>query len=289
MNGNRIGEYLRARRELVRPHDAGLPEGGRRRVAGLRREEVARLAGVSVDYYVRLEQDRGQHPSPEVLDALARALLLDEAARNYLHALNDAPARRSRKFTPQPVADSLLRMIDGWTDVPASVQTRHMDVLAANRLATALAPIYAPGTNLLRTAFLGDAVRTRYLNWDDLARRAVAGLRALAGPGTDDPYLTGLVAELTAGSEEFRRLWARHDVSPPSSGTVEIDHPEVGRLDLRYERLGVPAGNGRLLIVHQAAPGTPSARALRELAAPARQDVRRQDVRQPDPAHGDRH
>ena len=269
-NGKRLGEYLKARRGLVTPQEAGIAVRDTRRVPGLRRDEVAQLAGISLDYYVRLEQGRDQNPSAQVIDALARALNLDAAATAHLYSLaNPLPGTPALGTSPTTVtvADSTHRLIDMWSDVPAVVQNRYMDVLVANALATAMAPMYTPGNNLLRCTFLSRDVRTRYPDWDDLALRAVAGLRALAGHEEDDPYLADLVDELCRGSENFRTLWARHDVSPPPGGTVEINHPAVGRLSLRYERLGLSGDDGTLLIVHLADPGSPSERALRQLAA----------------------
>src|SRR6476619_4121274 len=152
---NAIGEYLRARRELVQPEDVGVQDLGRRRTPGLRREEVAMLAGVSSDYYIRLEQGRDQHPSVQVLDALARALQLDDDATAHLHALATPVARRRRRSTPRPekVPTGIAQLIATWHETPAYVYGRYMDVLAANALATALGPHYVPGTNMLRAAF----------------------------------------------------------------------------------------------------------------------------------------
>jgi transcriptional regulator with XRE-family HTH domain len=171
---NLIGEYLRARRELVRPEHVGLPDlASRRRVPGLRREEVAMLAGVSTDYYVRLEQGRDQHPSQQVLDALARALQLDDDAAAHLGRLATPPARRRRKSPrPEKVPAGILQLIESWSQTPALVQGRYMDVLAVNPLATALAPYYVAGANIVRAAFLDPRVRDMYEDWD--RRRPVA-------------------------------------------------------------------------------------------------------------------
>jgi transcriptional regulator with XRE-family HTH domain len=181
---NLIGEYLRARRELVRPEEVGIPDfGGRRRVHGLRREEVAMLAGVSSDYYVRLEQGRDQHPSQQVLDALARALQLDDDAAAHLQRLANPPTRRRRKSTrPEKVPAGILQLIESWSQTPAYVYGRYMDVLAANPLATALAPYYVKGGNLVRAAFLDPRVRDLHGDWEHVTEGTVAGLRALVGP-----------------------------------------------------------------------------------------------------------
>jgi transcriptional regulator with XRE-family HTH domain len=268
---NPIGEYLRARRELVRPEDVDLPDAGsHRRVPGLRREEVAMLAGVSADYYVRLEQGRDQHPSAQVLEALARALQLDDYATAHLHHLAAPPARRRRR-TPRPekVPASILRLIATWNETPAYVYGRYMDVLAANPLAIALAPYHAPGHNLVRAAFFDPRVRDMYGDWEWVTESTVAGLRALVGPDVDDPRLNELVGELSVRSERFRQLWARHDARPKRSGTSLLDHPQVGPLELSYEKLPIPDTNCQTLVIYHAEPGTPSAQALTLLAATA--------------------
>ncbi len=280
---NLIGEYLSARRELVRPQDVGIPDlSNRRRVPGLRREEVAMLAGVSSDYYVRLEQGRDQHPSRQVLDALARALQLDDDATAHLHRLATRPTRRRRK-TPRPekAPAGILQLIASWSETPAYVHGRYMDVLAANPLATALAPYYVKGENLVRAAFLDPRVRDMHGNWEHVTESTVAGLRALVGPDVDDPRLNELVGELSVRSERFRQLWARHDVRPKRSGSTRIDHPLVGPLELSLEKLQISDTDRQTLAVYHAAPGSGSAQALALLAATAteeREPVRRREV-----------
>jgi transcriptional regulator with XRE-family HTH domain len=266
---NPIGEYLRARRELVRPEDVELPgTGSRRRVHGLRREEVALLAGVSADYYVRLEQGRDQHPSAQVLDALAQALQLDDDATAHLHRLAAPPRRRRRKSPPpEKVPAGILQLISTWSLTPAYVYDRYMDVLAANPLSTAVAPYHAPGQNLVRAAFLDERVRDMYDSWERVTETTVAGLRALVGPDVDDPRLNELVGELSVRSERFRQLWARHDVRPKRSGKSVLQHPQVGPLELSYEKLPIPDTNCLTLVIHHAEPGSPSAQALVLLAA----------------------
>jgi transcriptional regulator with XRE-family HTH domain len=268
---NPIGEYLRARRELVRPEDVELPDAGsHRRVPGLRREEVAMLAGVSADYYVRLEQGRDQHPSAQVLDALARALQLDDYATAHLHRLAAPPVRRRRRsLRPEKVPASILQLITSWSHTPAYVYGRYMDVLAANPLATAVAPYHAPGHNLVRAAFLDPRVRDMYGNWEYVTESTVAGLRALVGPDVDDPRLNELVGELSVRSERFRQLWARHDARPKRSGTSRLDHPQVGPLELSYEKLPIPDTNCQTLVIYHAEPGSRTAQALTLLAAAA--------------------
>ncbi len=228
------------------------------------------LAGVSADYYVRLEQGRDQHPSAQVLDALARALQLDEHATAHLHRLAAPPVRRRRRSPrPEKVPASIVRLIASWSHTPAYVYGRYMDVLAANPLATAVAPYHAPGHNLVRAAFLDPRVRDMYADWEYVTESTVAGLRALVGPDVDDPRLNELVGELSVRSERFRQLWARHDVRPKRSGISLLDHPQVGPLELSYEKLPIPDTNCQTLVIYHTEPGTPSAQALALLAASA--------------------
>ncbi|MGI5522296.1 helix-turn-helix domain-containing protein [Micromonospora sp. CA-259024] len=264
-----LGEFLRARRDLIGPGDVGLPAHGRRRVPGLRREELALLAGISADYYLRLEQGRDRHPSTQVLDALARALRLDATATEHLHGLaRPAPTRRPAP-RPERVPVGIRQLVGSWTGTPAFVHGRHLDVLFANPMATALAPIFRAGVNLLRAVFLDPSVPTLYPALTAVAANAVAGLRAQVGADVDDPRLTELVDELTAGSERFRRLWARHDVTDRAGGGSRVfQHPRVGELELRYEKLGI-SGTTQSLIVYHAEPGSPSARSLARLAPTA--------------------
>jgi transcriptional regulator with XRE-family HTH domain len=266
---NRIGEFLRARREQVRPEDVGIADLGRRRVPGLRREELAMLSGVSADYYVRLEQGRDQHPSPQVLDALARALRLDDAATIHLHELAvPAPRRRRRSPSrPERVRPGVLRLMNSWPQSPAFVISRRMDVLAANPMARGLSPICQVGVNGVRATFLDPAVRALYPDFEKEAADTVAVLRASVGRDLDDPRLIELVGELSLKSEDFRRLWARHDVRDKSDGDKRFDHPLVGRLELRYETLGVSGPEGQSLVVYHAEPGSSSAQGLALLSS----------------------
>ncbi|WP_026876735.1 helix-turn-helix transcriptional regulator [Jiangella gansuensis] len=260
----RLGDFLRARRELARPEDVGLPAGwGRRRVPGLRREEVAMLAGVSADYYVRLEQGRDKHPSEQVVDALARVFGLDDDAAAHLRELaRPTPRRRRAPSRPEKPTPGVLRLLERWPDTPALVLGRYLDVLAANRLALALNSCSGLGVNQVRAVFLDPAARDIYPDWDTVALETVASLRAAAGADLDEPRLTELVGELSLKSDQFRRLWARHDVRPKTSGTKRFMHPLVGELTLAYDTLAVASAPGQLLVAYHAEPGSPSERAL---------------------------
>jgi transcriptional regulator with XRE-family HTH domain len=262
-----VGEYLRARRELVRPEDVGLTPSARRRVPGLRREEVAMLAGVSIDYYIRLEQGRDQHPSGHVLDALARTLQLDADATAHLHSLS-APASRPRRRArrTERVPAGIRQLVESWSDTPAYVQGRNLDVLAANPLATAIAPYYETGKNLLRVVFLEERFRDSFPDWDQTTEGIVAALRARIGPNVDDPELNELIGELSVHSDRFRRLWARHDARIKRTGRTTIDHPLVGRIELGYEKLPIPDAEGQILVVYHAIQGSESASRLALLA-----------------------
>jgi transcriptional regulator with XRE-family HTH domain len=271
---NRLGEFLRARRARVLPSEAGLPEDDRpRRVAGLRREELAQLAGVSTNYIVRLEQGRDRHPSPSVLDALAGALALDDAATAHLHRLGTPTSERPRGSRRRPQADvvapAVQRVLERLDDLPVSVMNRFGDVLAVTPLAAALMPGLSAGVNAYRATFLDPSVRDLFGDgWDRIARSVVAGLRAVSADAAGDPRLVDLVGELTLESEVFGRLWARHDVRPRvGRGTTVLHHPQVGRVELAWEKLEISGSPGQVLVVHQPEPGSASERALTLLAA----------------------
>jgi transcriptional regulator with XRE-family HTH domain len=270
-SGNRVGEYLRARRELVAPEDVGLVDQGRRRVPGLRREEVAMLAGISADYYVRLEQGRDHHPSELVIEAIGRALLLDGDAVAHLRALAEPAPPRRRKPAPRPerVPAGVLGLLDSLVETPAYVYGRYLDVLAANRLAGAMVPYYRVGENLVRAAFLDPKLDETHGDRELATESAVAALRALTGPDVDDPRLEDLVGELSVRSERFRELWARHDVKPKRSGRTAIENPQVGTLDLGYEKLPIPDTDRMTLVLYHAEPGSRSAQGLALLASSA--------------------
>jgi transcriptional regulator with XRE-family HTH domain len=265
VKGNALGDYLRARREQVRPDDVGLVAGSRRRVAGLRREELALLAGISSDYYLRLEQGRDKNPSAQVLDALARALQLDIKGTEYLHQLAGQTGTRWEQGDLEEVADGLDELIEQFP-MPAIVANRYQDVLAANAVAQALAPAFRPGENFLRWRLLDPAAREFFVDWDDATDIAVSGLREVAGSTPDDPRLRRMIDELSSASERFRELWARADVGY-RPGVTHVRHPRVGEMRLQRNRLHVPHSGGQHLIIFRAEPGSDSAAALEALRA----------------------
>jgi transcriptional regulator with XRE-family HTH domain len=258
---NALGDFLRARRNAVTPDEVGLLPGTRRRVPGLRREELALLAGISPDYYLRLEQGRDRHPSHQVIDALCAALRLDEAATAHLHGLASAPARRKASRRVERVPVGIAQLVDEMP-MPAYVVGAYFDVLAANLMARALSPTFTPGRNILRQLFLDPADRALYVHWDRVTAATVAGLRSKTTTDPDDPALAELVGELSIHSEPFRRLWARADVTHGRNGVSHLDHPEVGELHLRHEKLDLGNGDGMQLVIHHATPGTDSAQSL---------------------------
>jgi transcriptional regulator with XRE-family HTH domain len=271
-----IREFLSTRRARITPEDAGLPVfGGNRRVAGLRREEVAMLAGVSVDYYVRLERGNLSGVSESVLESLARALRLDEAEHAHLYDLariaNASPTVRRRQPS-QRVRPSTQRLLDAMA-VPAWVRNGRSDFLAGNRLGRALySPIFtSPGVsgtpNTARFAFLDPAAREFWRDWDRIASDSVAVLRAEAGRNPYDRGLTDLVGELSTRSEEFRVRWAAHDVKRHRSGTKLLHHPVVGDLELTYEAMELQADTGLTLVAYDVEPGSRDEEALRLLAS----------------------
>jgi transcriptional regulator with XRE-family HTH domain len=265
---NRLGTFLRARRDQLQPEDAGLPVDGRRRAPGLRRDELAELAGVSVDYYVRLERGRDRHPSDQVLDALARVLQLDKDGRQHLHEL----ARPPIVAPPPPVMTlppGAAQIVDSW-DGPVTVGDHTGLVIAANDLAQALSAAHVPGMNGYRTLFLDPSMRTLYgEDWHHVATDVVAALHTAVGSTPDDPRLIALVGELSIASESFRTLWAHYDVGPrPGTGITHMNHPTVGPLALRFEKLAFTGHPGLGLVLFWAEPGTQDSQALERLATP---------------------
>jgi transcriptional regulator with XRE-family HTH domain len=263
---NALGDYLRARRQQVRPEDVGLVPGARRRVAGLRREELAMLAGISAEYYLRLEVGRDKNPSAQVVEALAQALRLDIKATRYLHQLANPTISRWDHSVLDAAAEGLDELIDQ-LPFPAIVASRYQDVLAANPMAQALSPGFAPGQNFLRWRLLDPAARELYVDWEDAVDAAVSGLRELAGTVPDDPRMQTLIAELSSTSLHFRELWARANVGY-RLGVMHMRHPRVGDLYLCRNQLivpHVPHAVGQHVLIYRAEPGSDSARALEEL------------------------
>ncbi|MGN9841671.1 helix-turn-helix transcriptional regulator [Nonomuraea sp. H19] len=260
---NLLGQFLRARRELVKPEDLNMPGGDRRRVSGLRREEVAMLAGLSTDYYVRLEQGRERNPSVQVLEALARALMLEDDAIAHLHQLaRPVPARGRRSTRSRRVTPGLLRMLNNWPHTPAVILDRCLTVVAHNPLGEALFAGHTYSGDLMRLVFLDPDARDFYPDWDRVAVNTVAGLREGAGADLNDLQLIEVVGELSLKSADFRRLWARHDIRQKTRETKRFHHPVVGELTLDYESLTINSAPGQQLVVYQAEPGSSSEHAL---------------------------
>ncbi|MEU6995739.1 helix-turn-helix transcriptional regulator [Streptomyces sp. NPDC046465] len=283
MNGpGPLGDFLQARRAQLRPEDVGLPAFGPRRVAGLRREELAQLAGVSASYYTRLEQGLSRGASAEVLDAIGRALQLGDHERAHLARLADAARRttRARRPRPEQVADEtwdLLRALDG---VPALVLGRRTDVLAWNGLghgllAGHLDPLApqdpARRPNMSRILFLDPHCRELYRDWHRKARAVVGNLRTAVGRHPDDPLLAELIGELTMKSPEFVALWRDHRVSPCDAASYELHHPAVGPLTVTQQTLALVRSPEQVIVVCTTPAGSSSEAALallRELAGP---------------------
>ncbi|GAA3119087.1 helix-turn-helix transcriptional regulator [Planomonospora alba] len=262
-----LGVFLRARRERVTPDRAGLVGGRRRRVPGLRREELAQLAGISVDYYVRLEQGRATQPSPEVLDALARALGLDAAERGHLTTL--AGARRGSAPTAR-VSPLLQRILDAMSGLPAFATNHRLDVVAWNSLgAELIGGLGDPGRrdrNQARYLFLDPASRVIHPEWQDRAGEAVGQLQVSAGRYPGDAELTALITELSERSAEFQRIWATGEVVMCGAGRKRLWHPVAGLLHLDYETLHVPAAPGETGLVVHVFSGEEGSREAAELA-----------------------
>ncbi|MFT4043122.1 MAG: helix-turn-helix transcriptional regulator [Gordonia sp. (in: high G+C Gram-positive bacteria)] len=263
---NDLAGFLRTRRSRVDPVVAGIPVVGRRRVPGLRREEVAHLSGVSVDYYVRLEQARATGPSEQVLDALARVLELDETERAHLHRLAKQPRTRD-KIPGSQIRPELSRTLDLMTTAPAVIMNHRLDVLAGNRLARVLYGQPIPGFNTARHLFLHESERGFYAEWEQCTLDVVGHLRLAAGRFPHDARLTALIGELSIASERFRLLWARADVRARSHGDKAYRHPLVGLLKLHQENFAIPDAPGMEMLVLTAAPGSPADDGLRLLAA----------------------
>ncbi|MER6346707.1 helix-turn-helix domain-containing protein [Streptomyces sp. NPDC001595] len=268
-----LSEFLRTRRARLKPEDVGLPDFGRhRRVPGLRREELAQLAGVSVAYYTRLEQGNGRNVSAEVLDAIARALRLNDAEHAHLTHLAKPRQHKRRPAARTPQVRSAVRqLLDSMEGVPAYVVGRRSDVLAWNRMAAALFGDWSRlpdrERNWARMVFLNPEYRDLFVHWEQKASDVVGYLRMDAGCHPDDPRLSALVGELSVKSEDFRRLWARHDVKEKAYGAKLLRHPLVGELALSFETFRMVDDGEQSLVTYHAEPGSPSAEALRLLAS----------------------
>jgi transcriptional regulator with XRE-family HTH domain len=273
-----IRDFLTSRRARITPEQAGLkvsPLAGARRVAGLRREEVALLAGVSVPYYTRLERGDARGATDAVLDAISRALLLDDAERAHLFDLARAAAvpaapRAPRRSGPQQVRPSVRRIIDSLTPTPAYVRNARLDILAANRLGTALfAPVltsHAQPANNARFLFLDPAAPEFYPDWERQAQDVVAMLRTETGHSPHDKALSNLIGALSTRSENFRTWWAAHNVRFHRTGVKRFHHPAIGDVTLTFEALDLAADTGLRISAYTAEPGTPSDDALKLLA-----------------------
>ncbi|MGW0418860.1 helix-turn-helix transcriptional regulator [Streptomyces sp. NPDC003015] len=267
-----LSEFLRTRRARLKPEDVGLPDFGRhRRVPGLRREELAQLAGVSVAYYTRLEQGNGRNVSTEVLGSIARALRLTDAEHAHLtHLAKPKQHKKKSAARTEQVRGSIRQLLDS-LDVPAYVSGRRSDILAWNRMAAAVfgdwSELPVQERNWARLVFLRPEYRELFVPWEQKATDVVSYLRMDAGCHPDDPQLSALVGELSVKSEEFRRLWATHDVKEKNFGVKQLRHPLVGELSLNFESFPLSDGTEQALITYHAEPGSPSAEALRLLAS----------------------
>jgi transcriptional regulator with XRE-family HTH domain len=270
-----VSEFLRTRRERLTPARAGLMGGGRRRVIGLRREEVAMLAGVSTDYYAKMERGNLTGVSADVLQAVARALQLDDAETAHLHdlaaSLSTGALRRHPTSSATTVTPGLQRFLDAVTEAPVWVRDRRMDIVATNHLGRALlAPVLddpASRGNNARFTFLSPAARVYYPDWAQGADSVVATLRSYAGQNPHDKPLTDLIGELVTRSDDFRVRWAAHNVRFHRSGTKHIHHPSVGDLTFTFEAMDLPAYPGWEMFAYTTEPGSPSEERVRLLGS----------------------
>ncbi|MBJ2122601.1 helix-turn-helix domain-containing protein [Arthrobacter sp. MSA 4-2] len=264
---NALGAYLRARREMITPAQAGIPVVGARRVPGLRREEVAMLAGISADYYLRLERGRDRHPSVQVLEAIARVLQLDDDHFTHLLSLvAEVPRQRQRRPRKEIVPPGALKLLESLNQ-PAFIEGRYFDVLASNPLAKALSPRLEPGRNQLMDMFLDPAEQALQPQWKDVAECFIANLRQSVGTDIENPRFVELVGELSLTSPLFAQLWARYEVRGQKGTMLRFNHPQVGELLLNRERLSIGGAEGLMLVVFHPDAGSDDADKLSLLAS----------------------
>jgi transcriptional regulator with XRE-family HTH domain len=264
---NPLGAFLQARRALVTPEAAGIPTSGVRRVPGLRREEVAMLAGISADYYLRLERGRDRNPSAQVLDSIARVLRLDDDHTAHMMSLvAEGPRRRRPRRRKETVPPGALKLLESLVQ-PAFIEGRYFDILASNALARALSPRLAAGGNQLKDQFLDPGQQAFHPDWEPMTECFVGNLRQAVGTDIDDPRFIELIGELSLGSARFRQLWARHDVRGQIGTPVRMNHPQVGEITLNRERLAINGTDDLVLVVYHPDAGSPDADKLALLAS----------------------
>lgn len=247
---NALGQFLRARRELVTPQQMGIQEVGVRRVPGLRREEVAMLAGISTDYYLRLERGRDRNPSVQVLQSIARVLLLDDDHLNHLLSLGaQVPRQRKRRHRRESPPQGALKLLDSLVQ-PAFIEDRYFDIVASNPLAQALDPRLAVGGNQLKALFLSSDDQDLYPDWHQVTECFVASLRQAVGNDLDDPRFIELTGQLSLASQRFRQLWGRHDVQAQRGTPLRFNHPQVGEMTLNRERLSIEGTDELKLVAY---------------------------------------
>ncbi|GGW67548.1 helix-turn-helix transcriptional regulator [Streptomyces xantholiticus] len=262
MTSNDLGDFLRAHRARLRPDDVGLASYGARRVAGLRREEVAVLAGMNSDYYARLEQGRERSPSPQILESISSALRMDDEAREHMFRLAGTAPEGERPQPRETVSPALRQLLDGYPNAAAFVLNPANDFLASNALADALFSPFENVDNMARMTFLDPAARSFFTQWGRAAEAVVAGLRHAMGLDPHYRRLHDLVGSLAEASEEFAALWSSHTVHGKTRDGKELLHPEVGPLALTFQTFDVRGAPGQQLVIYHAEPGSLSAQAL---------------------------